>query len=237
MADATLRLSVRTRNEAVAESFFAHLRGRTASWRSRACILAAITKSTSVYLSKKKRPSASPGSALSSNVHIAAATQSLRLPALTLDAEFPEQDAYEVLILDLERDRRLVAAVEIVSPANEDRPERRRLFLANCLNLLRQDVCPSIVDLVTIRQFNFYIELLARLARCHPAFSPPVPSIYTVTCRKRKVGRQTKLDTWSHPPAVGQPLPALPVWLSETQTESLDLEASYEETSRVLRVS
>lgn len=44
-------------------------------------------------------------------------------PTLTLDAEFPEQYAYEVLIFDLERERRLVAAVEIVSPANEDRPE------------------------------------------------------------------------------------------------------------------
>jgi hypothetical protein len=68
----------------------------------------------------------------------------------------PEQYAYEVLIFDLERDRRLLAAVEIVSPANKDRPESRQLFVAKCLNPLRQDVCLSIVDLVTIRQFNFY---------------------------------------------------------------------------------
>jgi hypothetical protein len=36
--------------------------------------------------------------------------------------------------------------------------------------------------------------------------------------------------------AIGQPLPSLSVWLSETQTVSLDLEASYEETCRVLRI-
>jgi hypothetical protein len=59
---------------------------------------------------------------------------------ITLDAEFPEQYAYEVMIFDLERDRRLVAAVAIVSPANKDRPESRQLFVAKCLNLLRQDV-------------------------------------------------------------------------------------------------
>ena len=47
----------------------------------------------------------------------------------------------------------------------------------------------------------------------------------------------TKLDTWSRTLAIGQPLPSLPVWLSETQTVSLDLEASYEETCRVLRLS
>ncbi len=45
------------------------------------------------------------------------------------------------------------------------------------------------------------------------------------------------LDTWSHPLAVGQPLPSLPVWLSETQSVVLDLESSYKETCRVLRIS
>ena len=92
------------------------------------------------------------------------------MPTLTLDAEFPEQYAYEVLIFDLERDRRLVAAVEIVSPANKDRPESRQLFVAKCFNLLRQDVCLSIVDLVTIRQFNFYTR-----AAC--TAGPPRPGV------------------------------------------------------------
>ena len=123
------------------------------------------------------------------------------VPTLTLDiAEFPEQYAYEVLIFDVERDRRLVAAVEVVSPANKDRPESRQLFVAKCLNLLRQDVCLSIVDLVTIRQFNLYTELLAVLDRSDPAFGKPTPPIYAVTCHKRNVGRKMKLDTWSSSP-------------------------------------
>jgi hypothetical protein len=177
------------------------------------------------------------GLARESNVGVATAPQAPPAPTLTLDAEFPEQYSYEVLIFDLERDRRLVAAIEIVSPANKDRPESRQLFVAKCFNLLRQDVCLSIIDLVTIRQFNVYTELLALLNRSDPAFTARVPPIYAVTCRKRQVGRQTKLDTWSHPLAVGQPLPSLPVWLSETQNVELDLEASYEETCRVLRIS
>ena len=155
---------------------------------------------------------------------------------MTLDAEFPELYAYEVLVFDLERDRRLVAAVEIVSPANKDRAESRSLFVAKCFNLLRQDVCLSIIDLVTIRQFNLYAELLALLNRRDPAFGSPAPPIYAVTCRKRQEGRQTKLDTWSHPLAVGHPLPSLPVWLTETQNVTLDLDSSYEETCRVLRI-
>jgi hypothetical protein len=130
----------------------------------------------------------------------------------------------------------LVAAVEIVSPANKDRQDSRQLLVAKCFNLLRQDVCVSIIDLVTIRQCNLYAELLALLGRSDPAFSPAPPATYAVTCRKRQMGPQTKLDTWSCSLAVGQPLPSLPVWLSDTQSITLDLEASYEETCRVLRI-
>src|SRR5277367_3096282 len=89
-------------------------------------------------------------SAHGSTVGLATAPQAPPVPTLSLDAEFPEQYAYEVLIFDVERDRRLVAAVEIVSPANKDRPESRQLFVAKCFNLLRNDVCLSIVDVVTI---------------------------------------------------------------------------------------
>jgi hypothetical protein len=168
-------------------------------------------------------------------VGIATASQARPAPTLTMDAEFPEQYAYEVLIFDLEPDRRLVAAVEIVSPANKDRPESRQLFVAKCFNLLRHDVCVSMIDLVTIRQFNLYCELLALLDLSDPSFDPP-PPMYAVTCRKRGDGRQTKLDVWSRPLTLGQPLPSLPVWLSETETVTLDLETSYEETCRVLRI-
>jgi hypothetical protein len=176
------------------------------------------------------------GTARAANGGVATLAQSPPAPTLTFDAEFPDQYDYEVLVFDVERGRRLVAAVEIVSPANKDRPESRQLFVAKCFNLLGNDVCVSILDLVTIRQFNLYAELLALLKRSDPAFNPPPPA-YAVTCRKRQVDRQTKLDTWSRALSIGQPLPILPLWLSETQTVSLDLEASYEETCRVLRIA
>ncbi len=48
--------------------------------------------------------------------------------------------------------------------------------------------------------------------------------------------QRTSLDTWSYPLAIGQPLPSLPVLLSETQNVTLALEASYEQTCQVLRI-
>src|SRR5439155_7816887 len=94
-----------------------------------------------------------------------------------------DQYEYEVLVYDQSRGRHLVAAVEIVSPANKDRPENRRAFVTKCAALLQQGVCVSMVDLVTTRQFNLYTDLLALHDRSDPAFASNPPSIYAVTCR------------------------------------------------------
>jgi hypothetical protein len=166
----------------------------------------------------------------------ATATLSPPAPTLTVDIDFPDQYAYEVLIFDLNRDRQLVAAVEIVSPANKDRPDSRQLFIAKGAALLQKDVCVSLVDLVAVRRFNLYTEFLALLGRTDPSMSPDPPPTYAATCRKRGAGRQTKLDTWAWPLALGRPLPFLPIWLSETVMVSLDLEATYEETCRALQI-
>jgi hypothetical protein len=73
-------------------------------------------------------------------------------PTFAVAADLPDQYAYEVRVFDTWRDRRLVAAVAIVSPANKDRPENRRAFVTKCAALLQQRVSVAIVDLVTTRR-------------------------------------------------------------------------------------
>jgi hypothetical protein len=157
-------------------------------------------------------------------------------PSFAVDAEIPAQYEYEVLIYDVERDRRLVAAIEIVSPANKDRPESRQLFVAKCVNLLQKGVCVSILDLVTIRRANLYVEMLSLIGCSDPAFATEPPSIYAVTSRKRMVNRKSRFETWSHPLSIGMPLPTLPVWLTDDFALLVNLEASYEEACTTLRV-
>jgi hypothetical protein len=157
-------------------------------------------------------------------------------PTLTVEVDLPEQYAYEVLVFDQSRGRYLVAAVEIVSPGNKDRAVSRRAFVAKCAALLQQGVCVSLVDLVTTRDFNLYIDLLSQLDLSDPAFLPRPSSTYAVTCRCRKIGDIQKLENWAYSLVVGQPLPKIPIWLSEDQNVMLDLETSYEETCRVLRI-
>ena len=59
---------------------------------------------------------------------------------------------------------------------------------------------------------------------------------YAVTCRKREEGKATKLDIWRSPLILGEPLAQLPLWLPDSLDITLDLETTYEETCRVLRL-
>jgi hypothetical protein len=156
-------------------------------------------------------------------------------PTLVLDADLEDQYAYEVLIFDPSRGRKLVAAIEIISPANKDRPSNRRAFVRKCAALLQQQVCVSLVDLVTIRNFNLYCDLLDWMGLSDPSFDPP-PATYAVTCRWHHVERHARLVAWAYPLAVGQNLPPLPVWLTDDLPVSLDLEASYQPTCQILRI-
>jgi hypothetical protein len=151
--------------------------------------------------------------------------------------EAAEQDEYEVRIYDTHHDRRLVAAVEIVSPSNKDRPDNRRLFVGKCAALLREQVSVAIIDVVTIRQFNLFGDLLEWAGRNGPSTASEPPSIYGAACRWRRVGEIARLETWAHTLAVGQPLPTLPLWLADNLAVPLELEASYEETCRILRIA
>ena len=53
-------------------------------------------------------------------------------PSVAVETTLPDYDEYEVRIFDARRGRHLVAAIEIVSPANKDRPEHRNVFVAKC---------------------------------------------------------------------------------------------------------
>src|SRR2546423_547996 len=53
-------------------------------------------------------------------------------PTLAVETDLLSTDEYEVLVFDHERDRRLVAAIEIVSPANKDREKHRQAFVGKC---------------------------------------------------------------------------------------------------------
>jgi hypothetical protein len=135
-------------------------------------------------------------------------------PSLAVATDLPIADEYEVRVFDTKSGRRLVAAVELVSPANKDRPESRRAFVTKCAALLQNRVCVAIVDLVTTRTSNLYSELLEFLGQKDPSFTDTSPSLYAVTCRWTSSRDRSLLQTWTNQLELGQPLPILPLWLA-----------------------
>jgi hypothetical protein len=167
------------------------------------------------------------------------ATLTAPAPTLTVEAELPDEDEYETRIYEEDdTGRTLVAAIEIVSPSNKDRPRSRRTFVKKVAELLQEDVCVAIVDLVTNRHPNLYAELLDRLECSDPSLGDPPPGLYAVSMRARKTDRRPALlEAWFHPLTLGQPLPKLPIWLTPERHIELDLEPSYEEACGVLDIA
>lgn len=155
--------------------------------------------------------------------------------AVLLDADELTPPEYEVRVYDERHGRRLVAAVEIVSPRNKDRPDARAAFVSKCHALLTQDVCVAVVDPVTERSANLYAELARRLGADPPAAAGA--ALYAVSCRPYHYRDRFRVEAWEHTLEVGRPLPTLPVWISETRYVPLELERTYEETCAGLRIA
>jgi hypothetical protein len=192
-----------------------------------------------IDVSTYERDEVSPAEeAVPANGGVAASPWAPPSPTLTLETELPDQDEYEVRVYDTRHGRRLVAAIELVSPANKDRPESRRALVAKVAALLQREVCVSLVDVVTVRQFNLYADLLALIGRADLAASVEDAFLYAATLRGRKRTRgRPLLDAWFYPMHLGQPLPTLPIWLDVDQGVFLDLEKGYEDACRVLHIA
>jgi hypothetical protein len=175
------------------------------------------------------RPSATNGG-------VATAVHSTPFSVVAVETEPLEEYEYAVHIYDAERERTLVAAIELVSPANKDRPTSRNAFVGKCAALLRSGVAVSVVDLVSIRQFNLYAELLAFIG--HAALAPADrPSTYAGSCRAVARAEKTILETYLRPLEIDRPLPAIPLWLAPDLLLPLELEPSYEQACRDLWIA
>ncbi len=108
-------------------------------------------------------------------------------PVVALEAEADEEYEYEVRIYDAERERTLVAAIEVVSPADKDRPRSRNAFVTKCAELVRRGGAVSIVDLITVKNFNLYAELMTFVGHGkadQPCANPP--PMYATSARLRE---------------------------------------------------
>jgi hypothetical protein len=160
---------------------------------------------------------------------IADALNKTLLPAGYFAEEYGRfPDEFEVRVYEAEGGARLVAAVELVSPANKDRDTHRRAFANKCAGYLAQGISLIVVDVVTSRQAELYADILRLLGRDTPTeLLPANTALYAVAFRPVVRAGAELIDAWGEPLAVSRDLPTLPLALNAELCLPIDLEATY----------
>lgn len=146
-------------------------------------------------------------------------------------------DTFEVRILNTDTGPRLVAAIELVSPGNKDRPAERRAFATKCASYLYQGISLIIVDIITSRRTNLHNEILRLMEADEDGQLAPEVSLYAVAYRPLHRDGKDEIDVWRSPLALGQPLPELALSLRADLTIPVDFEATYAEACRRKRLT
>jgi hypothetical protein len=157
---------------------------------------------------------------------VSAPTQTIPLPVVA--------DVVEVLVFDRDGGPTLAGAIELVSPANKDRPDHCNAFVTKCAAYLQQGLGLVIVDVVTGRRFDWHKALLKRLGT--DATNPVDAKLYASSYRPVDRDGQASLDIWQDGLAIGKALPSLPLWLRGSLCLRVDLDATYDRTCREQRI-
>src|SRR6266404_3841739 len=130
-------------------------------------------------------------------------------PVASAPLNVPDPDIFEVQVLSEEEGPRLVAAIELVSPANKDRPANRRMFAVKCASYLHSGVSVIIVDIVTERAGNLHAELLEVLHARAVTGGQGIHDLYATAHRIVPLPEGLHLETWAYPLTLGGSLPTL----------------------------
>jgi hypothetical protein len=174
-----------------------------------------------------------PAAGLNGAGGTAVATFTAPPPTFVLPAVFPPEAAIEVRSADPAA--RLLAVIELVSPANKRGPEARRAFVNKAAAFLQHGIGLVIVDPVTERHFNLHNELSRELTGSEDFDTPGDTTIYAASYRPAATASSAGVDAWVHPLVVGARLPVIPLFLRGHGLIALDLEATYTETRRRAR--
>jgi hypothetical protein len=156
--------------------------------------------------------------------------------AIAVPVEFPALDLIEVQVFHDEGGPRLTAAIELVSPANKDRPAHRRAFTVKCASYLDEGASVVVIDAVTTRHANLHHELIQLLDLDAAAQWQSPTHLYAAAYRSLPGEDGAKLEIWREPLTVGLALPLMPLWLGADIAVPLDLQKSYEATLQDLRI-
>jgi len=155
-------------------------------------------------------------------------------PLLSHAVEFPSLTEVQIVKAD---EGIIVAAIEIISPRNKDRPEAREAFVGKCLDYIGQGVCVVIIDVVTTLRANLQVQLAKQLGISPSQFDTLQSSpLYSATFRPTERDGQSTVDVWSELCLIGSTLPTMPMRLTGDTFVPVEFELTYQEACRRLKV-
>ncbi len=155
--------------------------------------------------------------------------------ARTFPAIFPE--SFEIRVFHTMGGRKLVGAIELVSPGNKDRPAERRAFAIKCASYLHAGVSVVVLDVVTSRRANLHNETMQLMDVAADVLLPAEVGLYAVSYRPVLRNERAQIDLWAEPCVLGQPLPTMPLRLTGDLFVPVEFEEPYQETCRRRRVT
>lgn len=157
-------------------------------------------------------------------------------PSLAAPVDFSRIHGTAIRVFQDQGGPQLRAAIELVSPANKDRPRSRSTFAAKCVGYLERGVHVVVLDTVTLRHANLHTEIAQVLEATEALAWDSETHLYAVSYRTVARDRQTLVEAWPHSLTLGQELPTLPLWLRVDLCLPLPLEANYTTACHALRI-
>jgi hypothetical protein len=148
-------------------------------------------------------------------------------PVLDTPLTFTHPDVFEVQVLNDAEGPHVVAAIELVSPANKDRASHRHMFAVKCASYLQQNIGLLIVDVVTERAGNLHADLLRLMDLTGETPGPAADDLHAAAYRTTAAGEGLRLQAWVEALGVGARLPTLPLWIGADHSLPIDLEQTY----------
>lgn len=160
-------------------------------------------------------------------------TKMVPSPTWVIPAIFP--DSFEIRVVNTEGGPNLVAAIELVSPSNKDRPESRRVFAIKCASYLAQGIHVVIMDVVTSRTAILH-NVLMDLMEIADFRLPAEARLYATAYRAVRREMRDEIDVWPSTFGIGARLPSLPLYVAVDFAVLVDFEATYQQTCQKLRL-
>ncbi len=127
----------------------------------------------------------------------------------------------------VEHDGRLVAAIELISPANKDRPSAREAATNRYAGYIQNGVHLLLVDLLPKPRGFSFAESIGQDLHILDQSDFPAPLAVSYRVGERSTVGESIMELRQRPLQAGQPLPVLPLAISNRIDVPIDLETTY----------